>query len=101
MLRELLIRQYPREWRDRYGDEILAVLEAAPLTPAGIVDTLRGAVDAHVNQFASRFKSRPKPVRRRRPSALVVLTVALTLAVFPIVIRGPRRRLFLAPAYLA
>lgn len=29
---KLLLRTYPRAWRDRYGDELVALLEAEPLT---------------------------------------------------------------------
>jgi hypothetical protein len=46
-----LLRVYPRPWRERYGDELLAVLEAAPLTwrvradvlAAGVKERLRGS----------------------------------------------------------
>lgn len=46
----LLLRAYPRRWRDRYGDELLALLEAQPLTwrvranvlVSGLGERLRG-----------------------------------------------------------
>ena len=28
-----LLRLYPRAWRDRYGEEFLALLESCPLSP--------------------------------------------------------------------
>jgi hypothetical protein len=46
-----LLRAYPRAWRERYGDELLALLEAEPLTwrvrgdvlRAGLCERLRGS----------------------------------------------------------
>jgi hypothetical protein len=38
---------YPRRWRERYGAEIDAFLERRRVTPAAVVDLLRGLVDAH------------------------------------------------------
>ena len=43
------LRLYPHAWRDRYGDELLAVLGSRPLTARARVDLLRGALDAHVH----------------------------------------------------
>ena len=93
MLRQLLMKQYPREWRDRYGDEFLAVLEDTALTPSVIIDTIRAAVDAHVCRMSSHLR------RRRKPSPLVVMMVAATLMTSPLALRGPRRRLSLLPAF--
>lgn len=45
----VLIRLYPRAWRDRYEDEFLAVLEAVPRTRTVTVDVVRGALDAHLH----------------------------------------------------
>lgn len=44
-----LVTLYPRSWRERYGDELLDLLESRPLSIATVVATLRGAVDAHAN----------------------------------------------------
>lgn len=41
-----LVRLYPRSWRDRYGDEMRAVLEGGPLSNGDLVDLVRGALDA-------------------------------------------------------
>lgn len=41
-----ILRVYPRWWRDRYGDEVGAVLDAGPRRPGDRADLLRGAVDA-------------------------------------------------------
>ncbi|MFL5686684.1 MAG: hypothetical protein ACJ77D_11580 [Chloroflexota bacterium] len=43
------IRLYPRAWRDRYEDELLAVLESRSFTRRTKVDLVRGALDAHVH----------------------------------------------------
>lgn len=99
MLRELLIKQYPKDWRDRYGDEMLAVLDDEPLTAFAIVDTIRGAIDAHVDAVLKPIRRRLPAGRRRRPSLLLILAVAFTLMAYPHVLRGPRRRLSLLPAY--
>ncbi|MEP6639166.1 MAG: hypothetical protein ABJC39_07430 [Chloroflexota bacterium] len=43
-----LLRAYPRWWRDRYGDDVAAILEARPPDLNARVDLLRGAFDAHL-----------------------------------------------------
>jgi hypothetical protein len=43
------LRLYPRTWRRRYESEMLAVLEARPVTNRVRVDLVRGALDAHLN----------------------------------------------------
>lgn len=45
----LLIRLYPARWRDRYGEEFTAVLEARLLGPFDVADILLGALDAHLH----------------------------------------------------
>jgi hypothetical protein len=48
---KLLLRAYPRRWRERYGDELLALLEAEPVTwrgranvlAAGLMERVRGS----------------------------------------------------------
>lgn len=44
-----LLRLYPRTWRERYGDEFLALISERPLSLADRVDIVRGAVDARLN----------------------------------------------------
>lgn len=41
-----ILRAYPRWWRDRYGDEVGAILDAAPRRHRDRADLLRGALDA-------------------------------------------------------
>ena len=40
---------YPRAWRERYGDELEAVLESNPPGLRSRLDLLRGALDAHLH----------------------------------------------------
>ena len=42
-LRNLLLRAYPRSWRDEYGEELAGILRKRPLTPSAAADILRGA----------------------------------------------------------
>jgi hypothetical protein len=44
-----LLRLYPQDWRDRYGDEFLALLESKPPDLLDRVDIVRGAVDARLH----------------------------------------------------
>lgn len=44
-----LLRLYPRAWRERYEEELLAVLEDHQVTLATVLDLLIGAVDANFN----------------------------------------------------
>jgi hypothetical protein len=45
----LLVRLYPRIWRERYGDELAALLEERPSGPFDVADVLLGALDAHLH----------------------------------------------------
>lgn len=43
-----LVALYPAAWRDRYGDEFLALLEARPPRRLDVIDIAWGALDAHL-----------------------------------------------------
>lgn len=45
-----LLRLYPHAWRDRYGDEVAAVLAAHRVTYWTLLDIVLGAVDAHLHR---------------------------------------------------
>ena len=45
-MRAWLVYLYPRAWRWRYGEEFAALLEQQPLSPALVIDVVRGALDA-------------------------------------------------------
>jgi len=50
MKRDHLLRLYPRAWRERYGEELSAHLEAErPLRVGVVADLVRGALDAHLH----------------------------------------------------
>ncbi|HEX5015889.1 MAG TPA: hypothetical protein VFV72_17215 [Candidatus Limnocylindrales bacterium] len=44
-----LLRLYPRAWRERYEEEMLALLEEAGLDWRGRADLFRGAMDARIH----------------------------------------------------
>ena len=49
-----LLHLYPRAWRQRYGEEYLALLAEMSSSPLTVIDCLRAALDAHARpQFAA------------------------------------------------
>ncbi len=44
-----ILRLYPRAWRDRYRDELLALLEERPATLFDSLDLISGAIDARLH----------------------------------------------------
>ena len=46
MRRDRLLLLYPPAWRDRYGEEFLAVIGTGPLSAGMLVDIVGGAIDA-------------------------------------------------------
>jgi hypothetical protein len=79
-----LVRMYPAEWRKRYGDELLDLLETRRLTPPTIVSTLRGAWDAHARL------TEVTGVRRDRARIVTISasTIAAAWAVFALAAAG-------------
>lgn len=68
---------YPPAWRDRYGDEMAALIDVAPLRLRDRVDLVRGALDAWLHP--------PAPSRVPAVAALVgggLWTVAAAAVVF-------------------
>lgn len=49
----LLLALHPRSWRARYGEELRALLEAAPLTASVVLDVLVNAARQHVRVHAA------------------------------------------------
>lgn len=43
---ENLLRLYPRSWRERYGDEFLAIVGTGGLHAQQVIDIVMGAIDA-------------------------------------------------------
>jgi hypothetical protein len=48
-MEKYLLRLYPRTWRERYEDELLAMLEQRPISFLDGVDLFFGALDAHLH----------------------------------------------------
>ena len=44
-----LLRLYPQAWRERYGDELLALLQDRPASVTDYFDLIRGALDARLH----------------------------------------------------
>ena len=49
MRQRLLLRLYPSRWRQRYEEEVGALVEDEPLSLGAVLDLVRGAFDAHVH----------------------------------------------------
>jgi hypothetical protein len=75
-----LIRLYPWEWRQRYEEEMQAVLEQHDVTLATCFDLLFGAVDAHLNPKAWRQSMPSSPERLER----LRIAAATPFAIFPL-----------------
>lgn len=48
----MLIRLYPRAWRDRYEAEMVDLLAERSVSVRDVVDLVRGAGDAHLHPQA-------------------------------------------------
>jgi hypothetical protein len=97
-----LLRLYPRAWRDRYGDELLALLEDRPATPLDLLDLIRGALDARLHPQLAGASGEPNersvPMTDRLPGLaaigggiLVLLATALA-AIQPVFAVGDAGR---------
>lgn len=56
----LLLRLYPRRWRERYGEELEEILARERHTPRLVLDVLAGALDAWLHPLVP---SRPVPTK--------------------------------------
>ncbi|MGH2459694.1 MAG: DUF1992 domain-containing protein [Chloroflexota bacterium] len=62
-LKAWLLRMYPLAWRQRYGDEFLALLDGTGVSPLTVLDCARGALDAHLrSQAKATGGDAPEPV---------------------------------------
>jgi hypothetical protein len=94
MKRHLLLRLYPRAWRERYGEELGAQLEAQrPLRIGVVADLVRGALDAHLHPLRDNSTMRSSNLIDRRmvaarataawsPVAAVAITAVMVLMDF-------------------
>jgi len=76
---ELLLRLYPRAWRERYGEELSALIETqSPLGLGTWLDLLRGALAAHLHPLATR----PALALRLTRWVPLVAVFAATMVIF-------------------
>jgi len=114
-----LLALYPRAWRERYGEEFAALLEAHPASARIVVDVIGGAVGAHVRAMAGAsdvgrapggewwigaaqdFRYALRGIRLRPGfAASVVLTLALGIGANAAMFGIIDRLMFRPPAYL-
>jgi hypothetical protein len=67
-VRKRLLSLYPEAWRERYGEEMSALLDETPTSVSGTLDLLRGALSAHLRPLAA-----PAPKARARGTVAGVL----------------------------
>lgn len=82
MKRHLLLRLYPRAWRERYGEELAAQLEAQrPLRIGVVADLVRGALDAHLHPLRRNSTMNISHLSRRALAARAALVWSPVAAV--------------------
>jgi hypothetical protein len=74
-----LVQLYPRPWRDRYEEEFLALLEERPPTARDMLDTILGALDAHLHPQGD---VAPQPWTHRLPGLFALIAGSMWSAVF-------------------
>jgi hypothetical protein len=88
MKRQTLLRLYPHRWRERYGDEFLALLEQQPVTPAVALDVALGALDAHLRAHLSPVGETVGARAMQRLRALRTTALTLFCAYITFVVAG-------------
>src|SRR5205814_1634473 len=84
-----MLHLYPRAWRDRYEDEVRALLEERGATAATLVDLLFGALDAHLDPTYLAAGAAPGAawaLRARSASRLVFWTFTLFIFLWAVII---------------
>jgi hypothetical protein len=80
-----LLRLYPGDWRERYGEELEGLLAEVQLSPLGLLDLLRGTLDAWCYPIGSeRAAGGPrrwsmKPTMQRLVGGLFILGAAAAI----------------------
>ena len=82
MIRRLL-GIYPREWRDRYGDELEDLLESTGLTLSAVMDLVRTAIAEHLRASSRRMAGGPSMTLDRPGWGSTALAVAGMIALLP------------------
>ena len=72
--RTWLVRLYPRDWRERYGDEFEALLEECLHSPLDVLDVALGALDAHLGFTHETNWRLMNMVNKLRTTTLIVFT---------------------------
>lgn len=72
-----LLRLYPREWRDRYGEEFTELLAARPPSLRDRLDIVRGALDARIHPQVVGTGAPRSAAARDRILALGAITAGL------------------------
>lgn len=75
-----LLRLYPAAWRDRYGDELAALLDDCPSSPALVFDVLLGVLDARLHCAALTRKVFDM-IARLRSTAIAVFCAYIAFVV--------------------
>ena len=71
-MKRLLLRLYPKAWRQRFGDEFESVLDDRSLSPGDVVDVVHGAMDAHVRVRRRSFQGFGRSGRRVTGAAAIL-----------------------------
>jgi len=94
MRRRSLLRLYPQRWRQRYEDEIGALVDEEPLSVGLVVDLLSGAFDAHLHpelgapSLAGSTGSGQIPLAPPSPSSPAASTLRLFLLLIALFVLG-------------
>ncbi len=76
-MRKLLLSLYPEAWRERYSEEMAALLDETPASVSGTLDLLRGGLMAHLRPLAT-----TPPAVRARGTIAQVLGCFIVFCVF-------------------
>jgi len=85
------LRLYPRAWRERYGEELLALVGERRLTVRDVIDLIAGAVDARVQgaSMSAILKSRClRPVERHTIADGLTAAGLMLLGTFAVSLAG-------------
>ncbi len=75
-----LLALYPEPWRQRYGEEMRALLEDDPPGPRGLASLLRGAATAHLRPGDSWRSADPATTLRLSVGAMFACWIAVSVA---------------------
>lgn len=75
----VLLKLYPRAWRERYEEEMIALLEEHTITLFTLIDLFFGALDARLDSHyrTQRMHSVSDPVSRIRLANIAILCIIL------------------------